>query len=82
LETFEIKPANLKEEYYAFLMDIISQIVKLRIDKGLTQKELAHLAGLKQTSVSKFENLDTIPSLKFLFKLLKSLNGKIEITSK
>jgi len=82
LEAFEIKPKTEEEEYQVFLMDIIAQVVKLRVDRGLTQTELARLADLKQSAISRFENLGTNPSLKFLFKLLKAMDGKIEIAPK
>ena len=37
LSQFEITPENEEEEYRKFLMDIIAQVVKLRIDRGLSQ---------------------------------------------
>ena len=82
LPQFEITPENVEEEYQKFLMDIIAQVVKLRIDRGLSQTDLAKLSGLKQSAISRFENLGSNPTLKFLFKLLKALDGKIEIVSK
>ena len=82
LPAFEITPEDEEEEYQAFLMDIIAQVVKLRIDRGLSQTDLAHLSGLKQSAISRFENLGKSPTLKFLFKLLKALDGEIEIVPK
>ena len=78
----EITPEDEKEEYQKFPMDIIAQVVKLRIDRGLIQTDLANLSGLKQSAISRFENLGSNPTLKFLFKLLKALDGEIEIVPK
>lgn len=82
LPTFEIKAETEEEEYQKFLMDIIAQIVKLRIERGMTQTELAKKAGLKQSAVSRFENLGTNPTIKFLYKFLKALDGRIAIYPK
>ena len=82
LPAFEITPENEEEEYQAFLMDIIAQVVKLRIDRGLSQTDLAKLSGIKQSAISRFENLGKSPTLKFLFKLLKALDGDIKIVLK
>jgi len=75
LPAFEITPENEEEEeYQKFLMDIIAQVIKLRIDRGLSQTDLASLSGFKQSAISRFENLGKNPTLKFLFKLLKYQN--------
>ena len=70
----EITPEDEKEEYQKFPMDIIAQVVKHRIDRGLSQTDLANLSGLKQSAISRFENLGKNPTLEFLFKLLKYQN--------
>ena len=54
-------------------------MVKLRIDRGMSQTNLAKLGSLKQGEVLCFENLGKGSTLKLLFKLLKALDGDVEI---
>jgi transcriptional regulator with XRE-family HTH domain len=59
------------------------QVARLRIEKGLTQAELAELVGTKQSSIARLESGASQPSLSFLRRVVKALNGhmKIEIVS-
>lgn len=40
---------------------LISELVKLRVDKGLTQRDLAEITGLKQSAIARLEKLNAIP---------------------
>ena len=55
------------------------QIARLRIMKGLTQKELAALVGTKQPSIARLENGKSLPSLSFLRRVAAALGAHIEI---
>jgi len=74
-----VKEFSLEEGYEKFLMDLIAQIVKLRIEKGLSQKDLALKMGVKPISVKKFENMEGNLNLKFVYKLLKALDAELII---
>lgn len=74
-----MKEFSLEESYEKFLMDLIAQIVKLRIEKGLSQKDLALKMGAKPISVKKFENMEGNLNLKFVYKLLKALDAELII---
>lgn len=50
------------------------QFKKLRTEKGLSQPELAELAGIEQSYLSKLENDKSLPSSEVLRKLLSALN--------
>jgi transcriptional regulator with XRE-family HTH domain len=53
----------------------ISKMVKLaRIDKGLTQEELAKKIGTKQPSLARLEAARTSPSISFLNEIAKALD--------
>jgi transcriptional regulator with XRE-family HTH domain len=59
----------------------ISGIVKsLRKSSGLTQKELANMAGVGKTLVFEIEHGGTKVSLANLLKILKVLNTKVTLT--
>jgi len=79
LERFELRAMDEEEEYENFLIKIVTQIIKLRIAKGITQKELAEKLGTKQSAISRLENMSANPTLKFLYKVLKTLGGEIKI---
>ena len=56
---------------------IIREIMKYRIEHDITQKELAQLVGTKQSNISRFENGNSNPSLKFLKKIAEGLGKKL-----
>lgn len=82
LEKFELKADDIEEEYENFLIDIVAKIVKLRIEKGLSQKDIAKKIGTKQSAISRFENFSSNPTLKFIFKILKALDAEFEVRDK
>lgn len=71
----------VKEEYDKLnvLYEIKKQIIKYRIEQGLSQKELAEKIGTKQSAVSRLENDDYNPSVEFLDKVANALGKKLEI---
>ena len=74
-----MKEFSLEESYEKFLMDLIAQIVKLRIEEGLSQKELALRMGVKPISVKKFEDIEGNLNLEFVYKILRALNAEFVI---
>ena len=55
------------------LMQIGNQIRKYRIEKGLTQKEMAKLIGIPYSTYSNYENNNREPSLEQLRKIADAL---------
>ena len=45
------------------------QIARLRILRGLSQAQLAEIAGTRQPSIARLENGNSLPSLSFLQRL-------------
>lgn len=58
---------------------IARAIIKARIDKGLTQGELASKLFTKQSVISRVENAKTTPSLSFLKRLASVLNVTLQV---
>ena len=54
-------------------------VARLRMERGLTQAELAHLVGTRQSSISRLESGKTEPSLSFLRRVVEALGGRLEI---
>jgi transcriptional regulator with XRE-family HTH domain len=55
------------------------QIARLRILRGLTQKQLAELVGTKQSSIARLERGATPPNLSFLSKVAAALGARVEV---
>ena len=61
---------------------ITCQIIEKRLEKGLTQKQLAEKMGTMQPALARFESGRYNPSLAFLKKLSEALGTKLEIKFK
>lgn len=59
---------------------LISQLIGIRIKKGLTQKELAKTLGTKQSAIARLESGNYNPTLEFLQKTAKALGRKLIIS--
>lgn len=59
---------------------IISTMIQQRHALGLSQRDLASLCGMPQSSIARIEASQTTPSLTTLLKLLKPLGLKITIS--
>lgn len=52
---------------------------RLRVERDMTQKELAGLAGLRQQTVSDYESNRRTPTLDNACKLAKALDTTVEV---
>ena len=48
---------------------------RLRIQRGLTQAQLAELVGTRQPSIARLENGNSFPSLSFLKRIADALDA-------
>ena len=55
------------------------QVIKLRIEKGYSQAQLAKLIGTQQSSISRLESMSYLPSLSFLQRIADVMDAKMEI---
>ncbi|OGN07258.1 MAG: transcriptional regulator [Candidatus Wildermuthbacteria bacterium RIFCSPLOWO2_01_FULL_48_29] len=60
--------------------EFASMLIKKRIEKGLTQGELARKVGTKQSAISRLESGGYNPSLALLKKVAKALNADVKIS--
>jgi DNA-binding XRE family transcriptional regulator len=58
---------------------VIREFIKARLEKNLTQQQLADLVGTQQSNISRLESGNYNPSLDFLDKLAKALDKRIEL---
>lgn len=62
--------------------EIIEAIIKKRIEKNISQKQLAEKMGTKQSALSRLESGNYNPSLAFLKKVATALDAKLSISIK
>ena len=58
------------------------EIVKLRINKNITQKELSNITGIPQPNIARFEKNTHSSSLSTIIKILNSLDYELKIEKK
>lgn len=58
---------------------VARQVIALRLQRGLTQKELAERIGTKQSGISRLESMDQLPSLSFLKRVAEALDAQLQI---
>ncbi len=78
----ELKDPKVKKAYDDLELEfqIINLMVQRRIEKKLTQNQLAKKLRTKQPVISQFEQGNFNPSIKFLKRLAKALDAKLTIT--
>ena len=78
------KNPEVKEEYeqLGVVYDIKRQLIKLRHEKGLSQKDLAEIIGTRQSAISRLESDAYNPSIELLDRIAKALDKKLEVNIK
>ncbi|MCD6232964.1 helix-turn-helix domain-containing protein [bacterium] len=77
-----LKDREIKNAYEKLVPEfaLIEMIIKKRIEKGLTQKELARKVGTKQSAVSRLESGTYNPTISFLKKVAEALDARLKIS--
>jgi ribosome-binding protein aMBF1 (putative translation factor) len=85
IETFsdymndETRVSLAEREQINFEIALIGKVVEAREQKGISQRELAELSGVKQPAIARLESLKATPRIDTLFKVLHPLGYTIEI---
>jgi len=76
-----LRDPEVKKAYddLAFEFEIIKAIIRVRAQKRLTQRELAHKIGVAQSALARFESGRTNPTLSFLKKVTVGLGLKMTV---
>ena len=72
-----VSPAD--RERINFEVAIIGKMIEAREEKGLSQRELAAMSGVKQPAIARLESMKATPQIDTLFKVLYPLGYTIEI---
>jgi len=60
-------------------IDFVGKLIEAREQKGISQKQLAEMSGLKQPAIARLERMQATPQIDTLFKILKPLGYTLEI---
>ena len=58
---------------------LIGELIKARKERGLSQRELEALSGVKQPVIARMENGSTVPNLNTILKVLATLGKTLYI---
>lgn len=61
---------------------IVSAMVAQRNAKGLSQRELAAMCGIPQSTVARIKSCETVPSLKILLNIFQRLDLQLTVETK
>lgn len=73
--------AKIWAEGFTEAYDIAAKVMALRLERGLTQADLAARAGIDQADISRIERGATSPTWKTLQRVFAALDARIEIHS-
>ena len=63
------------------LATIVGTIIEQRNALGMTQRELASMCGIPQSSVARIESFKTTPNLETLLKIMQPLRLRLTIST-
>ncbi|MDO4720533.1 MAG: helix-turn-helix transcriptional regulator [Peptostreptococcaceae bacterium] len=70
----EIRESNVR-------VDFIGEIIKARNEKGISQRKLEEMSGIKQPMIARIESGINDPQLSTVLKILASLGKTLKIVS-
>ena len=71
------KSPEFRQAYEKY--EVAQQVIRLRIERGLTQAQVAERVGTTQSSIARLESGSREPSLSFLRRVVKALDGRLEV---
>ena len=78
-----LQDEQFKEEYERLRprYELISLIIKTRLEQNLTQEELAKRIGTKKSNISRLESGNYNPSLDFIIKVAEAFGKTVRLDS-
>lgn len=78
--TDETRVSQAEREKINFEVSLIGKMIEAREAKGMSQRELAELSGVKQPAIARIESMKTTPQIDTLLKVLAPLGYTLSIT--
>ena len=75
----ETRVSPAERERINFEISLIGKMIEAREEKGLSQRDLSELSGVKQPAIARLERMRATPQIDTLFKILHPLGYTIEI---
>ena len=72
--------SEAEREQISFQVALIGKMIEAREKKGISQRELAEMCGVKQPAIARVESLKSTPRIDTLFKILAPLGYTLSIT--
>jgi ribosome-binding protein aMBF1 (putative translation factor) len=60
-------------------VELVGKLIEARENKGISQKRLAEMSGLKQPAIARLERMQATPQIDTLFKVLQPLGYTLAI---
>jgi len=76
-----MKDPEFRKEYEALEPEykLASDLIRLRLSKGLTQEELARKVHTKQSAIARLESAGSLPSLSTVKRVAEALDADLDI---
>jgi transcriptional regulator with XRE-family HTH domain len=68
-----------EKDVIQFKKSLMGKLIEAREQKGISQKRLAEMSGLKQPAIARLERMQATPQIDTLFKILKPLGYTLAI---
>ncbi|MCI8600566.1 MAG: helix-turn-helix transcriptional regulator [Oscillospiraceae bacterium] len=75
----ESRVSKAEKAQIEFETALIRKLVEAREAKGLSQRDLAELSGVKQPAIARLESMKSTPQIDTLFKVLSPLGYTLSI---
>ena len=75
----ESKVSKAEKAQVEFEAALIGKLVEARESKGLSQRDLAGISGVKQPAIARLESMRSTPQIDTLFKVLSPLGYTLSI---
>lgn len=75
----DARVSSAEREKIAFEIELIGKMIEAREEKGLSQRDLAEMSGVKQPAIARLESMKTTPQIDTLFKILNPLGYTLSI---
>ena len=70
---------EIEKDEIQLKIDLVGKLIEAREQKGISQKRLAEMSGLKQPAIARLERMMATPQIDTLFRVLKPLGYTLEI---
>lgn len=75
----ETRVSPAEREKINFEVSLIGKMIEARESKGISQRELAELSGVKQPAIARIESMKATPQIDTLLKILAPLGYTLGI---